>query len=85
MIVGGDQSWPVVAQVIEVGAVENMRKALGSGDSRQLGIQRCFAVKTPVGRVCSIIGLAEFVRDDDLVGNAPVITELFRQGQVRAF
>ena len=85
MIVGGNQSWPMVAHIIEVGAVKNMRKSLGSGDSRQLGIQRCFAVKTPVGRVCSIIGFAEFVRDDDLVCNAPVIAELFLQGQVGAF
>ena len=67
----------MVAHIVQIGAVENMLKTLGSGDFRQLGVQGCFAVKAPVGGVRSIICLAEFVRDDDLMGNTPVVAEFF--------
>jgi len=77
VIVGGNQPRPVVAHVIEVGAVENMRKALGCGNFCQLGVQRCFAMKTPVGWVRSIIRFAEFVGDDDTVCNAPILADFF--------
>ena len=48
MLLRGDQPGAVIAEVVEVRAVEDRFKALCVGDLRQLRIQRCLAVEAPV-------------------------------------
>ena len=65
----------MIAKIIEIGAVENMRIALGVSDVLKLGIERCFAVKAAVSWVCPIVGLAQLVGYDDLMCDTPVLAE----------
>ena len=41
VIVCSDQAWPMIAKIVEIGAVENMRIALGARDVLKCGIERC--------------------------------------------
>ncbi len=73
---GGALARAIIAQVVDVDAVDYVRDATLARDFIQAGEELIFAVETAVAIVFEVIGIFEFARFDVFVANAVGAREL---------
>ena len=78
-VAGGLQAGTMVAKVVDVRAVKDIVVVFGFCDFLKSGIERGFAVKTSVGWIGAVLGIAEFVRGDDSVIKLPTVSKVLRE------
>ena len=74
----------MVAQVIGVGAVQDVIEAFFGGDALQGFVERSLAVEAAIDWIGTVVRLAEFVGDDDPMLHAPALGQFHRELKVAA-
>ena len=78
------QARPVVAEVVRVGAVEDVVEAFLLGDAFQGVVERRLAVEAAVHRIGAVGRIRHFVGDDHAVAHAPFLRQFSGQLEVAA-